>query len=284
MDRITKVYIDDFASSQEILPNVMDASKLFECFVCYCVLSREYNEIFTLADIVLGGAGDCGVDGIAIIADNVLIHSKEGFDDLVERGKKITDLKFIFVQAKSSASFDGGEIATFGYGVMDAFRENPKMAQSSEMKEKSEIFAHIIDNMVRIKDKPRCVLYYVTSGKWCDDKNLLARIDGVRSDLMNENLFSSVDFFPVDADLLQKMYKSTTEQIERTIEFPDRITLPIMENIEEAYLGILSANQFLSLVSDDDGIIKSILYDNVRDSSKASLRKTCEAIYKYARY
>ncbi len=38
-----------------------------------------------------------------------------------------------------------------------------------------------------------------------------------------------------------------------------------MEKIDEAYLGILPAQQFLSLVSTDEGVIKSILYDNVRD-------------------
>ena len=38
-----------------------------------------------------------------------------------------------------------------------------------------------------------------------------------------------------------------------------------MDGISEAYLGILPAKSFLSLVSDDEGVIKSILYDNVRD-------------------
>ena len=38
-----------------------------------------------------------------------------------------------------------------------------------------------------------------------------------------------------------------------------------MEKVKEAYLGILPACQFLNLVSNEDGIIKSILYDNVRD-------------------
>lgn len=50
-----------------------------------------------------------------------------------------------------------------------------------------------------------------------------------------------------------------------SIDFPDRITLPEMEKISEAYLGILPAKQFLNLVSNGDGIIKSILYDNIRD-------------------
>ena len=98
-----------------------------------------------------------------------------------------------------------------------------------------------------------------------NDQSVISRIEGVKSDLMNENLFSQVDFVPVDVDYLQRLYKATIDKIEVEIDFPDRITLPEMDKIKEAYLGILPASQFLSLISNEDGIIKSILYDNVRD-------------------
>lgn len=102
MDRITKGYMNNFALSQE-LHSTLDESKIFEMFACYCVLSREYADSFDLSDIVTGGGSDGGIDGIAIIANNVLIHSPEEFDDLVEQTHSITDLKFIFVQAKTSS-------------------------------------------------------------------------------------------------------------------------------------------------------------------------------------
>ena len=72
-------------------------------------------------------------------------------------------------------------------------------------------------------------------------------------------------FTPVDADYLQRLFKATIDKIQAEIDFPERITLPEMDGISEAYLGILPAKSFLSLVSDDEGVIKSILYDNVRD-------------------
>lgn len=108
-------------------------------------------------------------------------------------------------------------------------------------------------------------MYYVTTGRWNNDQSIVSRIEGVKSDLTSENLFSQVDFIPVDVDYLQRLYKATIDKIEVEIDFPDRITLPEMDKIKEAYLGILPASQFLSLVSNEDGIIKSILYDNVRD-------------------
>lgn len=264
MDRITKGYMNSFAASQE-LHDTSDESRLFELFACYCVLSREYAESFDLSDIATGGGSDGGIDGIAIIANNVLIHSSEEFDDLVEQTHSITDLKFVFVQAKTSSSFNGGDIATFGFGVRDLFKEHPELVQNTETKGKASIISHILWNMVCVRSKPKCLLYYVTTGRWTNDQNVTSRIDRVKSDLIAENLFSDVSFIPVDADYLQRLFKATVDKIQVEIDFPDRITLPEMERISEAYLGILPAKQFLSLVSNEDGVIKSILYDNVRD-------------------
>ena len=119
--------------------------------------------------------------------------------------------------------------------------------------------------MMRVRNKPKCLLYYVTTGNWTEDQNLCSRIEGVKSDLKSENLFSEISFVPVDANYLQKLFKNTVDKIQAIIDFPERITLPEMEKVKEAYLGILPACQFLNLVSNEDGIIKSILYDNVRD-------------------
>lgn len=264
MDRITKGYMSNFALSQEIR-DTSNECHLFELFSCYCVLSREYSESFDLTDIITGGGGDGGIDGVAIIANNVLIHSPEEFDDLVEQTRVISDLKFVFIQAKTSSSFNGGDIATFGFGVQDLFKEQPGLVQNTEIREKTAIISHILSNMVCVRNKPKCIMYYVTTGKWCDDQNVVSRIEAIKSDLATENLFSEIVFTPVDSDYLQKLYKATIDKIQVEIDFPDRITLPEMDKINEAYLGILSARQFLSLVSNEGGVIKSILYDNVRD-------------------
>ena len=80
MDRITKGYMNNFAASQELTGQ--NESELFESFACYCVLSKEYPEHFDISDIVTGGGSDAGIDGIAIIANNVLINHKVIFDYL----------------------------------------------------------------------------------------------------------------------------------------------------------------------------------------------------------
>lgn len=227
MDRITKGYMNNFAASQELTGQ--NESELFESFACYCVLSKEYPEHFDISDIVTGGGSDAGIDGIAIIANNVLIHSQEEFDDLAEQTHTITDLKFIFIQAKTSPTFNGGDIATFGFGVCDLLKEQPELVQNAEVQEKSNIISHILSNMMRVRNKPKCLLYYVTTGNWTEDQNLCSRIEGVKSDLKSENLFSEISFVPVDANYLQKLFKNTVDKIQAIIDFPERITLPEME-------------------------------------------------------
>lgn len=73
---------------------------------------------------------------------------------------------------------------------------------------------------------------YVTTGKWNDDQNIKARIDGVCCDLESDNLFFDIKFVPVDADLLQKYYKATIDRIEAELDFPDKITLPETKKIK----------------------------------------------------
>ena len=67
MDRIVQSYIDDFLKSQQI--DEKDSSKQFEMFSSYCAVAQQYTEVFDLNDILTGAGGDCGIDGIAIIAN-----------------------------------------------------------------------------------------------------------------------------------------------------------------------------------------------------------------------
>lgn len=63
-------------------------SQQFEMFASYCAISQQYGEQFCINDIITGAGGDCGIDGIAIIANGTLINSKEEIDDLIDINKK----------------------------------------------------------------------------------------------------------------------------------------------------------------------------------------------------
>lgn len=206
MDRIIQSYMDSFIKSQEILEK--DESKQFELFSAYCVVEQWYTETYNLQDIIIGEGGDCGIDSIAIIVNGNMVTSKEEIDDIIEVNKSLSDINFIFVQAKTSASFDYGEMGTFGAGVKDFFSEDPQMVRNEGIVEKNEIIEYIFSKAPMIKKNPSCYLYYVTTGKWVDDQNCVGRMKIATSDLNALNIFSEIKYIPIDGNQLQKLYRN----------------------------------------------------------------------------
>ena len=161
--------MDSFIKSQEITEN--DTSKQFELFSAYCIVEQWFTETYELSDIIIGDGGDCGIDAMAIIVNGNMITSKEEVDDIIEMNGKMSEITFIFVQAKTSSNFNYGDMGTFGAGVKDFFAEEPQMVRNEGIKEKSEIVEYIFSKAPLIKKNPTCYMYYVTTGKWVDDQN-----------------------------------------------------------------------------------------------------------------
>jgi len=92
----------------------------------YCVVASAYEEEFDTADVHVGGTQDLGPDGLATIVNGVLISSVEEASDLLDVNGFL-DVKFIFVQAKTSSGFSAEEIATFFDGVDEFFADNPTL-------------------------------------------------------------------------------------------------------------------------------------------------------------
>lgn len=264
MDRIVQSYMDSFLKSQDIVEK--NQSKQFEMFSSYCAIEQMYSENLNPADVVIGDGDDCGIDAVAILVNGLLITSKEEIDDLLEINKKLSEINFVFVQAKTSSSFDYGDMGTFGAGVKDFFSDSPQMRRNEAIIEKSKIVEYIFSKATYIKKKPACYLYYITTGKWVDDQNCVGRMEIVKNDLLDLNIFSNVVYIPVGADLLQKYYRNTIDVIETEIEFSNKILLPEIPGVTQSYLGYIDSGSYLKLITGENGEIrKSVFYDNVRD-------------------
>lgn len=264
MDRIVQSYIDDFLKSQQ--SSETDKSKQFEMFASYCTIAQQYTELFDICDVLTGAGGDCGIDGIAVIVNGTMITSKEEVDDLVELNNGLSDMIFIFIQAKTSSSFSSSEMGTFGAGVVDFFSEEPQFVRNQFIQEKSDLVNYIFSKAVHFKSNPSCYLYYVTTGKWVDDKNCLARKKMVVHDLEELDIFKEVQFIPADASLIQKYYRNTIDVIETEIDFSQKILLPDIPKINQSYLGYVDYSEYLKLIVGENGEIrKNVFYDNVRD-------------------
>lgn len=262
VDRITENLIEDYILNNEF--KISDLDDKFEVFSNYCIISKEYEDIFDIEQVWLGD-DSVGIDGVATIVNGKLIEDKDEIDDLVGLNKYL-EVTFIFIQSKTSSNFDSGDISKFLFAVSDFFDERPKLPRTDKMKEKAEIMNYIYSkSALMTKGNPICKLYYVTTGTWKNDAVINARFDGGKQDLLQKNLFRNVYINPMDARAIQKYYQDTKATISKEITFNNRTILPDISGVEQSYIGTLEFNQFIKLITDDENkIVNSIFYDNVR--------------------
>ena len=139
------------------------------------------------------------------------------------------------------------------YGVRDLFSESPTLPRNKKLKEKEKIISLIYSKSILFrKGNPIIHLYYVNTGKWEDDEKLKARINQEVDLLKDLNIFRDVVFEPIDAATLQLYYSRAKNAISKTVTFANKVTLPDMDGVKEAYLGFLSAKEYLTLVTDEN--------------------------------
>jgi hypothetical protein len=263
MDRITESLLDTFSDENGL--GSLPQNVRFEHFAGYVTVRRQYSETFDSAEIVCGDGSDTGIDAIAVIVNGSLVMDVDALKEVLEDAPYL-EATFVFVQAERSQGFDAAKIGTFSFGVQDFFKEKPALPRNSTVQEAAEIMAAIYDKSMKFRGNPACRLYYVTTGKWNAEPALEARRKTAISDLEATQLFGSVEFIPVGAADLQKLYALTKNSVARDFTFTNRTEIPDIPGINEAYLGFIPASQFLPIVRDESGeIMHSIFYDNVRD-------------------
>ena len=273
MDRITSALLAEFSGENQL--EKVSEETCFEHFAAYLATSRHVADTFDTADLVAGAGGDTGIDAIAILINGSLVTDSELVAELAKTNGYL-DVTFVFVQAERSAAFDGAKIGTFGFGVGDFFRDLPQLPRNEAITEAASIMSAIYALSSRFtRGNPVCRLYYVTTGRWVNDANLVARQQVIVDDLRTTHLFRDVEFIDVDADTIQRFYNQTKNAISKDITFASRTALPEIPGVDEAYLGLLPAPEFMSLLQDETGIlVKSIFYENVRDWQDYNLVNT----------
>jgi AIPR protein len=266
MDLVTQNLVNSFKKKQDFSDEI-ENSTLFEHFVNYCIVSKEYADEFEVEDISVAGGNDLQLDGIAVIVNGLLVNTVDEIDDLASTNKYI-DSEFIFIQAKSGKNFDGAEISNMFYGVRELFSESPALPRNDLLSQKEKILRHIYTkSSIFRRGNPQLKIYYVTTGKWQDDDKLKARIENEISTLEELNIFRTLpEFQPIDAKKLQQFFSQSQNTLSKTITFSKRVTLPPMSGVKESYLGYLPVSVYLSLITDEgSNLLRGLFYDNVRD-------------------
>lgn len=237
----------------------------FEHFVNRCIINKYAIDRFDPAD-VMTDKGEKGLDGVAIIVNDRLILEPDDLQSALKSSNTL-EVKFVFIQSKTSDSFSGSEIGDFIYGVK-AFFENPESRPKTNEKMerlialKDEIYAHSID----FRTPPVVDLYYVCCGKWDEANGLRNRINIELKPLVDSQNFSQVNFHPYDSDKITITYKELKKKISKSFLMDKRITFPAIEGVTQAFMGIVRCKDYVSILTDSDGkMLTNIFEDNVRD-------------------
>lgn len=264
MDMITDGYLSEFSTEFEI--GDLPENERFEQLGAWLTTRRHYSDsTFSPADLTTGSGGDTGIDAIGIIVNNNLVTDVDTIEDLLGLNGYL-DVTFVFVQAERSPHFDSAKIAKLGFGVRDFFGEK-KLPRNESIQNYDAIMKALYARAAKFRPgNPACFLYYMTTGAWKNEKDLVVRADAETGDLEKTGFFSKVQFVPIGANELHRLYRQTKSAIDREFVFDKKVVVPEVSGVTAAYLGFLPAKDLLKLVCDEDNeIIKSLFYENVRD-------------------
>ena len=263
MDRITAKLLEEFVTENDL--GALPEDKQFEHFAAEVSIARHYGESVPTPDVVTGEGNDTGIDAIAVLVNGVLVTDPDEVAEEIESTRSL-DIAFVFVQAERSPGFDAAKIGTFGVGVADFFADSPTLPRNQSIQDAAEIMNKVYDASGKFVSNPSCTMYYVTTGKWMDDANLKARMALAVDSLRATNLLRSVEFIPLGAEEVQRLRMQSRNATEREFTFTNKTVIPEMPGVTEAYIGIISAKDFIRLIEDDSGgINKALFYDNIRD-------------------
>lgn len=262
LDQITKAFVDQFASAEGLLA-LPDADR-FERFVNFCVVSAEHSDSFDVEEI--SGPGDeVGIDGLAVLVNGALVTTAAEVDDLVGRNRHV-EATFIVISAKRSPRFSEAAVGNLAFATHDFFTD-VNLTPTDFIAKYLEIKDAVYSNSGRFtKGLPRLKLYYATSGKWEAPDVVLNRIASEISRLAGLDLFESVDITPLGAHELRDLYSRTQNPVAAEFVLSQKVTLPAIPGVSQAYLGVIPAAEYVDLITDEAGQIrKSLFTDNVRD-------------------
>ncbi|MCA0435703.1 MAG: AIPR family protein [Actinobacteria bacterium] len=263
MNPIIKSLVRDFARQFELPPNLSEDDQ-FEYFSAFCVLNAERLDQGDFRD-ALTDKGEEGIDFIAIIANGILITDVKDLEELAEASPSLS-VTYVFGQSKSSEDWDGGGVLKFTNAVTGFF-SSQDIGTSEVLDNARDIHSAVISYAPRLIENPQLRAYFIGTGPAVNAKGAEKYLQQMRPKLQQLGIFSDVRADLLGGSEMQHLYRAATTAASATIEFASRVTLPPIQGVDQAYLGLLPARELLTLLTDSKSgeIRKSVFEDNVRD-------------------
>lgn len=267
MNPITNGLMNTFTKQHE-LEHLNNEGDKFEYFTAYTLLAPKdlpkdaYKEGLT-------SRGEEGIDFVGILVNGNIMTSPA---DVADEARENTELsvEYVFIQAKTSEKFEGDKILRFTNTVNNFFELETNIGSSETIQNARAVHTEVLRHASQLKTNPTFNAFYVTTGKMPDKNESNGPnkyLNELRINLSNKSLFGSINVSFMGADEINAAYRSATTAVTTTIEFAEKVTLPNIEGIDQAYLGLLPISQLLKLIRNDadDSLRTHIFDDNVRD-------------------
>lgn len=264
MHRITKAHLESFVESNGL--ESYSESLQFEMFVNNAVISAKIGGDFDLENVTTG-EGDDGTDGVAILIDEDLVISDEDALSIFKANRKTHDVEVVFIQAKRSESFDLGDFLKFKESVLRFVNSENYNIDDDVQANARNVFDIVIKNVPKVRDgKPILVARFITTGLYQTPSALEGAKEDFCRQLKELGYFSSIDIGFVGRDELTALWVSTYSGVTAELPMFSNAPLPTIDGIDEAYLVIVKASDFVSnlLMGEDENLRLHVFEENVR--------------------
>ncbi|MGP5724102.1 AIPR family protein [Corynebacterium casei] len=268
MHTLTKKRMNNFA--REFGFEADPESVIFEKYIAATYLYRYIqNDVQLIENCVLGGGNDEGIDIAAVTVNGQLVFEPADVDELIEKRSSNT-AKLILIQAKTSGSFESAPMAKFLHGVELTTK---KMVADEDVKlprhlvDIAALIDRIAENLAYLSSsRIPCELYYVTtsSNDGSPARNEL-QVTEAMSRIVNLEVFEDeIRLQTHGHEQIAAKEKERHGPQNVRFDFEKRQTIPPVEGVEEAYIGLLPVVEVLKILTDGDDVRPGIFDDNVR--------------------
>lgn len=264
MHRIVKAHLESFVKSFALEAD--DEAVQFEKFAMHCVLSSRYSASFDLDDVTTG-QGDQGIDGVAVVIDEMVTASVEDAQAVFSSQRRNHDVDVLFVQAKRSDGFDLGDFLKFKEGILRFATQTPYVATDEVLLEARQIFDVVVKEVPKVRNgKPSVTARFITTGQYLNPAALETALADFRIQMEELGLFHEIDVRFIDRDELTRLWVGTYSGISASLPAFSTAALPNIAGIDEAYLAVVHARDFVNnlLMTEDGNLRTQVFEENVR--------------------
>lgn len=263
MNPVVKAQLKAFEKAN---PNTgLTESELFEVFSIFSISNGILTDNIDPFAAHLKG-DEFGLDGVAILVQGELCTTSDEVNGALNTGKNHL-VEFNIFQSKTSEKADYGDLAKFFDGAFAYFTGtfiDPTEQLSDLMGAKDAVYN------AALKKNPKLRLFYTTTGTGEKSRQISQLIELSITRFSDLNIFGEIQFELLGAKEMQVGYRSATNSISEKIDIIKPITLPEHPSVQQAFLGLVAAEQLVQLATvGGDGVTRrinrAVFFDNIRD-------------------